>query len=120
MVEPNVVIYNIKNQFEINLSYMPFIHDGGIFVPTDKEYRLGDRVFLDLTLPGHSEVQHVECRVAWITPKNCIHHAEQGIGLQFMGDNAKALKELIEANLDSSFDVGGYTYGLSSEHASKK
>lgn len=112
MTESSVLKYILENQFELNLSYMPFILHGGIFVPTNDDYNLGQRVSLELKLPSHAEIQVVECRVIWITPKNSLHHVYQGVGLQFMGENAKHINELIQANLDSAMDVGGYTYGM--------
>lgn len=112
MVEANVISYIIQNQFELNLSYMPFIIHGGIFVPTNQEYKLGEKIILNLGLPNHSDIIQIECRVVWITPKNSMHYIYQGVGLQFMGENATNVVELIKANLDSTMDVGGYTYGM--------
>jgi len=107
--------YNINNQLELNLSYMPFIKDGGLFIPTPETFSLGDRIRVNLQLPGHKDTHVVEGKVVWITPKNALYQIFPGIGVQFIGENAKSLHELIKANLDNTMDVGGYTYGISSD-----
>ena len=116
MAKEKTITYIIKEPLELNMFYMPFIKDGGIFIPTPtKEYMLGDSVILSLQIPGKKDDAVIEGKVVWITPENALHHVLPGIGLQFVGANAKASKTLIESQLDSKVEVGGYTYGLSGE-----
>ena len=115
MSETEVISYVIKDAIECNLSYMPFINEGGFFIPSTKNYSLGDRVIVDLTLPGKLEPLRIEGKVVWITPKNALHHVLPGIGIQFMGANTKAVRSQIEAMLDTKVEVGGYTYGITEE-----
>jgi len=105
--------YEIHTQQELNLSYMPFIVEGGLFIPTTDTFRLGEHIIVDLKMPGQTEVQQVEGKVIWITPKNALYEVYQGIGIQLIGDNAKAMHEQIKTNLDNTIEVGGYTYGVS-------
>lgn len=107
--------YEIQNQIELNFSFMPFIKGGGIFVPTNDEFSLGDHVNVELHLPGHPEPTHIEGKIVWITPHNSLYQVYPGIGVQLIGDNAKANLELIKANLDNTSDLGGYAYGMSAE-----
>ena len=44
----------IKDKAALYNAYMPFIRQGGIFVPTARRYFIGDEVFLLLTLPDSS------------------------------------------------------------------
>ena len=44
----------VKDKAALYSAYMPFVKNGGIFVPTPKRYFLGDEVFLLLTLPAVS------------------------------------------------------------------
>lgn len=115
MAETEIIDYLIKDPLELNLSYMPFINEGGLFVPTDIFYSLGDRVVVDLQLPTKKDKIRIEGKVVWITPKNALHHVLTGIGVQFTGVNASAVRSQIEANLDSKIEVGGYTYGITEE-----
>jgi len=40
----------IKDKQTLYQSYMSFVKGGGLFVPTNKRYNLGDEVFLLMTL----------------------------------------------------------------------
>ena len=115
MSDTEVITYIIRDPLECNLSYMPFIKDGGLFLPTMKSYSLGDRVLVDLTLPGKTDALRIEGKVVWITPKNALHHVLTGIGIQFVGANALIVKSQIEAQIDTKIEVGGYTYGITEE-----
>jgi len=58
----------VKDKAALYSAYMPFVKNGGIFVPTPKRYFLGDEVFLLLTLPDSSERLPVAGKVIWVTP----------------------------------------------------
>jgi type IV pilus assembly protein PilZ len=120
MSDNEVIKYVIRDPLECNLSYMPFINDGGLFIPTMNTYSLGDNVLVDLTLPGKTEALRIEGKVVWMTPKNALHHVLPGIGVQFTGANSKVVRAQIEAHLDSKIEVGGYTYGITEETRKEK
>ena len=46
---------------------MPFVKNGGLFIPTNSNYRLGDEVFMLLNLMGEEEKLPVAGRVIWMT-----------------------------------------------------
>lgn len=100
---------------ELNLSYMPFIKECGLFIPTNETFKLGEAINLELQLPDQVEPQMVNAEVIWITPKNALYQVYQGIGVQFSGENAKSISEHIKATLDDTLDIGGYTLGLSTQ-----
>ena len=45
----------IKDKAVLYAAYMPFIQNGGLFIPTKKEYELGDEVFMLLNLMDEPE-----------------------------------------------------------------
>jgi type IV pilus assembly protein PilZ len=102
----------IKSAAELNLSYMPFIVDGGLFVPTTDPFSLGDIIQVDLQLPEESKSIQIEGKVVWLTPPNALYHVLPGIGVQLIGSEASNVRSRIEAKLDSTMEVGGYTYGI--------
>jgi type IV pilus assembly protein PilZ len=104
--------YVINNPLELNLSYMPFIADGGLFVPTSEVFQLGDHLVVDLLLSIKNENLKIDGKVVWITPKSALHHVLPGVGIRFIGENAATVRAQIELNLEPSMEVGGYTYGL--------
>lgn len=111
--------YTINSQLELNLSYMPFIKNGGLFIPTEEPYPMGNQLFVELKLPGHNEVYNVEGKVVWINPSNALYHIYRGVGVQLVGENAKTIHDMIKANIDNTLDVGGYVYGMSDEQIRK-
>ena len=40
----------IKDSNALYAAYMPFVENGGLFIPSNKHYQLGDDVFMQLTL----------------------------------------------------------------------
>ena len=73
----------IKDKAALYNAYMPFIRQGGIFVPTARRYFIGDEVFLLLTLPDSSERLPVAGKVVWVTPTGAQGNRAAGIGVQF-------------------------------------
>src|ERR1700684_1090914 len=62
---------------------MPFVKNGGLFIPTNSNYRLGDEVFMLLNLMGEEEKLPVAGRVIWMTPKGAQGQRTAGIGVPF-------------------------------------
>ncbi|MBX3688135.1 PilZ domain-containing protein [Dokdonella sp.] len=73
----------IKDKGALFNAYMPFVRGGGLFVPTTKQYSLGDEVFLLLSLMDEGDRLPVAGRVAWITPAGAQGNRVAGIGVQF-------------------------------------
>ncbi len=71
----------ITDKNTLYASYLSFLKNGGLFVPTDKQYRLGDDVFIALNLMG--EKMPVAGKVVWINPKGVQGGRPAGIGVQF-------------------------------------
>jgi len=64
-----VISLSIKDVGALSAAYMPFVMNGGVFVPTQRHYRLGDSVFIFLKLLDQSVRLPVLCRVVWMTPQ---------------------------------------------------
>jgi type IV pilus assembly protein PilZ len=120
MVDYRVIPYEIKDPLELNLSYIPFLIGGGLFIPSFDSYTLGEILIIDLQLPGKVDMLKIDGKVVWITPSNALHHVLPGIGIQFIGTNAQSVKTKIESNLDKSMQAGGYTYGIIDETKKEK
>ena len=73
----------IKDKGALFNAYMPFVRGGGLFVPTSKQYNIGDEVFLLLSLMNEGDRLPVAGRVAWITPAGAQGNRVAGIGVQF-------------------------------------
>jgi len=87
-----IIRTDIKDQNTLYELYMPFIKNGGLFIPKsemeDHEYNIGEEVFVFLYLSFEDERLPVAAKVCWIAPKGS-QHAE-GIGVQFLAkDNGQ-------------------------------
>ena len=94
-----ILSLTIRDKSALYASYMPFIKNGGLFIPTAKAYKLGDEVFMLLTLMDSKEKLPVAGRVVWITPKGAQSNKTAGIGVQFSELDKGATKKRIEHQL---------------------
>ncbi len=84
----------IRDKGTLHAAYMPFLRNGGIFIPTTKSFELGDEVFLLLTLMDDPEKYPVTGKVVWITPKAALSNRSVGIGIQFVSDSLAVQKKI--------------------------
>jgi len=99
-VRPTVLQLAIREKGALFAAYIPLFADGGIFVPTSREYRLGDEVYVLLTLPEDPQRYPVAGRVAWITPPRAAEGRAAGVGIRFPSDEkSRQLKARIEGIL---------------------
>ena len=81
-------------------AYMSFVKNGGLFIPTTKEFLIGHEIFVVLSLPDDAEKVPVSCRVVWITPVAAQGNRTPGIGVQFKDNGVARTKiETILAGL---------------------
>ncbi len=81
-----ILSLTIKDKGALYAAYMPFINNGGLFIPTNKDYRLGQEVFMLLKLMDETEKLPVVGKVIWVTPKGAQGNRVAGIGVQFAAD----------------------------------
>jgi type IV pilus assembly protein PilZ len=94
---PSVIQLAIKEKAALYAAYIPMFTEGGIFIPTTREYALGDDVYLLLSLPEDVQRYPVAGKVAWITPAKAAGGRTQGVGILFPKDEkSRALRLKIE------------------------
>ncbi|WP_372861463.1 PilZ domain-containing protein [Spongiibacter sp.] len=93
-----ILSLTIRDKAVLYAAYMPFVRDGGLFVPTTKPYKVGDEVFMLLTLMDEGEKIPVAGKVVWITPRGAQSNRAAGIGVQFIGEDQTA-HQRIETHL---------------------
>jgi type IV pilus assembly protein PilZ len=97
---PSVLSLNIREPAALYAAYMPQLKYGGIFIPTNRQYRLGEDVFMLISLPDDPAKLPVTGRVIWVTPEGALGKKVQGIGVQFASDEAgQSVKRKIEVML---------------------
>jgi type IV pilus assembly protein PilZ len=97
--KPGLLTLTIKDKSALYLAYMPFVKNGGLFIPTNSNYRLGDEVFMLLNLMGEDEKLPVAGRVIWMTPKGAQGKRTAGIGVQFSEQDRGNTQRKIESYL---------------------
>ena len=100
---PSVIQLAIKEKAALYAAYIPLFMEGGIFIPTAREYKLGDDIYVLLSLPEDPQRYPVAGKVAWVTPAKAAGSRTQGVGIQFPRDEkSKLLKLKIEQILGAS------------------
>jgi type IV pilus assembly protein PilZ len=94
---PSVIQLAIKEKAALYAAYIPLFSDGGVFIPTTRDYKLGDDVYVLLSLPDDPQRYPVAGKVAWVTPARAAANRTQGVGVRFPADDkSKLLKVKIE------------------------
>ena len=106
-----ILTLTIKDKAVLYAAFMPFIKNGGLFVPTHKYYRLGADVFILLSLMEEPEKLPIAGKVVWITPKGAQGSRAAGIGVQFNNEDDSVLRK-IETYLAGAMDSDRPTYTL--------
>ncbi len=103
---PSVIQLAIKEKAALYAAFIPLFTEGGVFIPTSREYKLGDDVYVLLSLPDEPQRYPIAGKVAWVTPANAAGNRTQGVGIQFPKDQKSRLlklkiEELLGAHLAS-------------------
>lgn len=88
---PSVIQISIKETAALYAAFIPSFTEGGIFIPTTREYTLGDDVYVLLSLPGDPQRYPIAGTVAWITPAKAAGGRSQGVGVLFPKDEKSIL-----------------------------
>jgi len=113
MARQGILSLAIKDKGALYNAYMPFISNGGIFVPTTKRYSVGDEVFILLTLMDEKERLPVAGQVVWITPAGAQGNRTAGIGVQFnVSQEAETARTKIETLLAGMLNADKPTHTM--------
>jgi type IV pilus assembly protein PilZ len=110
---PSVIQLVFREKGALYAAYIPVLSDGGLFVPTTREYKLGEDIYLLLSLPDDPQRYPVAGKVAWITPANASGGRTQGVGVRFPNDEkTRVLKLRIEEILGTALSSSRPTQTL--------
>ena len=107
-----ILSLTIKDKSALYAAFMPFIKNGGLFIPTNKQYKLGDEVFMLLTLMEESEKIPIAGKIIWITPKGAQGNRAAGIGVQFSDQDGGTARNKIETYLAGALKADRPTHTL--------
>ena len=110
--KPGVLSLAIKEKSALYAAYMPYIKGGGLFIPTNKNFKIGEEVFMLLSLVDDPMKLKVVGKVIWITPVAQASRP-QGIGVQFSEkDGGIEVKNKIEAILGGALKANRPTHTM--------
>ncbi|MDO9214767.1 MAG: PilZ domain-containing protein [Methylococcales bacterium] len=86
-----VLTLQVKDKPALYAAYMPFVIGGGLFIPTNREFAMGQEVFILLHIMEESDRLPIAGKVVWKTPPNSEAHRISGIGVQFNVKDGKSI-----------------------------
>ena len=93
-----ILSLTINDKAVLYAAYMPFLKNGGLFIPTTRSYEMGNQVFMLLKLMDDGERIPIAGTVVWITPELAQGNRSAGIGIHFK-DSKGAIRNKIETIL---------------------
>ena len=106
-----ILSLTIKDKAVLYAAYMPYLNNGGLFIPTNRSYKLYDEVFMLLNLMDEPEKIPVAGKVVWVTPPGAQGNRAAGIGVQFNGQDDTANRK-IETYLAGAMDSDRPTHTM--------
>lgn len=98
MEKRRIFFLHYKNTKTLAACYMPFIRNGGLFIPTTRDLTAGDQVFLLVRILDEPTRLAVTGTVVWISPGT-------GLGIRFDDRESKA-RGRIENHLPEKREPG--------------
>lgn len=110
--KPGVLSLAIKEKAALYAAYMPYVKGGGLFIPTSKSFKIGEEVFMLLSLIDDPMKLKVVGHVVWITPAAQTGRP-QGVGVKFSEkDGGLEARHKIEGLLGSALKSSRPTHTM--------
>lgn len=107
-----ILSFVVKDKNALYAAFMPFVKNGGLFIPTSNRYELGDEVFLLLRLMDEPERVPVAGKVVWVTPVGAEGNRAIGVGVQFSDQDKGMARRKIEGYLAGMLDMDRPTHTM--------
>lgn len=116
MTEPaprqGILSLTIKDKNALYSAYMPFIINGGLFIPTSRQYEMGQEVFMLLHLMEETERLPIAGKIIWKTPAGSEVYRAAGIGVQFSDQDGGVARNKIETYLAGALESERATHTM--------
>lgn len=107
-----ILSLSIKDKNALYAAYMPFITNGGLFIPTNREYEMGQEVFMLLNLMEETERLPIAGKIIWKTPAGSEGYRTTGIGVQFSDQDGGMARNKIETYLAGALESDRATHTM--------
>lgn len=110
---PGVFSLVIRSKAALYAAWIPLLRNGGLFVPSNREHRLGEEVIVLLSLLDDPSKISLQGHVAWINPAHATGNRPQGIGIQLSeNEPGKEFKKKVEGLLASALQSSRPTHTI--------
>ncbi len=110
--QSSISMLAIKDKKQLYKSYMSFIANGGLFIPTKRMYKMGEEVFMLLVLMDETERLPIAGTVVWKTPEGSDANRVAGIGIQLSNKDGGKVKDRIEMYLAGALELDRPTHTM--------
>jgi type IV pilus assembly protein PilZ len=93
-IRSGILNLSLKDADELYACYMPFVENGGLFIPSRKQFAIGDEVFVLLELMGEADKLPLTGKVVWVTPKGTSGNRKQGVGIQVPPESTQVVQRI--------------------------
>ena len=107
-----ILSLTIKDKNALYAAYMPFVTNGGLFIPTSRQYQIGEEVFMLLNLMDETERLPVAGKIVWITPNGAEGYRATGVGVQFSDQDGGMARNKIENYLAGALELDKPTHTM--------
>ena len=107
-----ILSLSIKDKNALYAAYMPFITNGGLFIPTNRDYKMGQEVFMLLNLMEETERLPIAGKIIWKTPPGSEGYRTTGIGVQFSDHDGGTARNKIENYLAGALESDRATHTM--------
>ncbi|SJM90608.1 PilZ domain-containing protein [Crenothrix polyspora] len=102
----------IKDKSALYAAYMPFVVHGGLFIPTNRDYDMGQEVFMLLNLMEETERLPIAGKIIWKTPVGSGSYRACGVGVQFSDQDGGLARNKIETYLAGALAADRSTHTM--------
>ncbi|MFZ2449973.1 MAG: PilZ domain-containing protein [Methylovulum miyakonense] len=107
-----ILTLSIKDKNSLYAAYMPFLINGGLFIPTNRPYEMGQELFMLLSLMDETEKIPIQAKVVWKTPPGSESYRSSGIGVQFTEADGGVARAKIETYLAGALGSDRQTHTM--------
>ncbi|MGR9051040.1 MAG: PilZ domain-containing protein [Gammaproteobacteria bacterium] len=107
-----ILSLSIKDKNALYAAYMPYIINGGLFIPTTRNYEMGQEVFMLLNLMEETERLPIAGKIIWKTPPGSAGYRTTGIGVQFTDQDGGMARNKIETYLAGALESDRATHTM--------
>lgn len=107
-----ILSLSIKEKNALLSAYMPYVTNGGLFIPTKRKYEMGEEVFMLLNLMEETERLPIAGKIIWITPQGAEGYRAAGVGVQFSDQDGGIARNKIENYLAGALESDRSTHTM--------